>query len=382
MREQRGWLRIGLILTTFGVCLFCLLQNIGAVSAALGRFTVAVSPITTGLVLAFALNVLMTGLEKPLMLIYPLRRHKRILRVVSLLLTLLLTASALILVLLVMVPKLAEAVTLLTNAVPESSADLSEAVTGFLVNIGISSDVVSSVQNVISSVTQQLVNTLRTSAGQIAGFVLSSLMTAMNSMLDWIFSLIIAIYVLVDKERISRFIHRAMQHFFTSRRYESLVRLGSLSFTTFSNFVRGQVLEALILGVLCFLGMLLFRFPHAAVVSLIVGVTAIIPVFGAWIGGAISAFLVAVTDPFMGLMLILYVVILQQLEGNIIYPRVVGSSIGMPGLLVMCAVILGQSMGGVMGILIAVPLSAVAYTLLRQRVHRPLPSEEASAREA
>ena len=320
----------------------------------------------------------MTSLEKPLQLIYPLRRHRKILRVISLLLTLLITASALVLVLLVMVPKFAEAITLLTNAVPESSADLSEAVTGFLVNIGISSDVVASVQTVISTVTQQVMTNLRASTGQIAGFVLSAVMSTMNSLMDWVFSLIVAIYVLVDKERIGSFIKRALQHFFTARRYEGVIRLGSLSFTTFANFVRGQVLEALILGVLCFLGMLLFRFPHAAVVSLVVGVTAIIPVFGAWIGGAIGAFLVAVTDPFMGLMLILYVVVLQQLEGNIIYPRVVGSSIGMPGLLVMCAVIVGQGIGGVVGILVAVPLSAVLYTLLRQRVNKPLPHQEAA----
>lgn len=378
MREQRAWLRIGLILTTFGVCLFCLLQNIGAVTSAFGRFTLIMNPIISGMALAFALNVLMTSLEKPLQLIYPLRRHRKILRVISLLLTLLITASALVLVLLVMVPKFAEAITLLTNAVPESSADLSEAVTGFLVNIGISSDVVASVQTVISTVTQQVMTTLRASTGQIAGFVLSAVMSTMNSLMDWVFSLIVAIYVLVDKERIGSFIKRALQHFFTARRYEGVIRLGSLSFTTFANFVRGQVLEALILGVLCFLGMLLFRFPHAAVVSLVVGVTAIIPVFGAWIGGAIGAFLVAVTDPFMGLMLILYVVVLQQLEGNIIYPRVVGSSIGMPGLLVMCAVIVGQGVGGVAGILVAVPLSAVLYTLLRQRVNKPLPNQEAA----
>ena len=128
--------------------------------------------------------------------------------------------------------------------------------------------------------------------------------------------------------------------------------------------------------------MLLFRFPHAAVVSLLVGVTAIIPVFGAWIGGAIAAFLVAVTDPFRGLMLILYIVVLQQLEGNLIYPHVVGSSIGVPGLLVMCAVIIGQGLGGVVGILVAVPMTAVLYTLLRQRVNKPLPNEEVRREDA
>ncbi|MBR4081769.1 MAG: AI-2E family transporter [Clostridia bacterium] len=382
MREQRGYLRIGLILVTFGVCLFCLLQNIGAVTSALGSVAIILRPILTGFASAFVLNVLMSSIEKPLMLIYPLRRHKKLLRVVSLLITLLLAASVLTLFLLVMVPKLAEAVSLLTTALPASSAELSESLSALLLNVGISQDVVTTVQTYISTITQQAMATLRNSTGQIAGFVLTSVMTVMNSLLDWIFSLIVAIYVLADKERISSFIHRAMQHFFTQKRYESVVRLSGLSFTTFSNFVRGQVLEAIILGVLCFLGMLLFRFPHAAVVSLLVGVTAIIPVFGAWIGGAIAAFLVAVTDPFKGLMLILYIVVLQQLEGNIIYPRVVGSTIGIPGLLVMCAVIIGQGLGGVVGILIAVPLSAVLYTLLRQRVNKPLPAGEAHHEDA
>ena len=378
MRNKQNGLRTGLILVTFGVCLFCLLQNIGAVTGAMGRFTVILRPIITGLAMAFVLNVLMSSIEKLLGLIYPLRRHKHALRAVSLLITLLLAAGALSIILLVMIPKLAEAVSLLTAALPASSAELSESLSELLLSLGISQDVVTTLQTYISNVTQQVMATLRASTGQIANFMLSTVMAVMNSLLDWIFSLIVAIYVLVDKERISRFCHRAGQHFFTPKRYASIVQLSGLTFTTFCNFVRGQVLEALILGVLCFLGMLLFSFPHAAVVSLLVGVTAIIPVFGAWIGGAIAAFLVAVVDPLRGLALILYIVVLQQLEGNIIYPRVVGSTIGMPGLLVMCAVIIGQGLGGVVGILVAVPASAVIYTLLRQRVNRPLPSGEAT----
>ena len=139
-------------------------------------------------------------------------------------------------------------------------------------------------------------------------------------------------------------------------------------------------MEALILGMMCFLGMLIFGFPYAAVVSLLLGVMALIPFFGAWIGGATAAVLVASVDPFKGVMMVVFIVVLQQIEGNLIYPRVVGSTIGMPGLLVMVAVIMGQGLFGVFGILISVPLCAVCYTLLKQHLDdAPAPAESGEA---
>ena len=371
MREQHGKLRTGLILITFGVCLFCLLQNLGAVTESVRHLADILYPLWLGMALAFVFNVLMTVLEKLLGKIPPLRKAPKALRALSLILTLLGAAGVIVLVLLVIVPKLGEAVSLFTAALPESSQDLNTSLQGLLGHFGVPETTIQSVRAYIDGLTQQIIDLLKRSTGSIANYVLSTVVSALSSLMDLTFALIVAVYVLADKERIGRFVKRCMRHFLPKERCDSVTRLASLSFRTFSNFVRGQLLEAVILGFMCFLGMLIFRFPYAAVVSLLVGVTALIPIFGAWIGGAISAILVAAVDPVQGVMLIIYIVVLQQIEGNLVYPRVVGSTIGLPGLLVMAAVIIGQGLMGVAGILIAVPLCAVGYTLLRQRLRQP-----------
>ena len=143
----------------------------------------------------------------------------------------------------------------------------------------------------------------------------------------------------------------------------------SLSYTSFNNFVKGQLLEAVILGALCFVGMLIFRFPNAPVVSLLIGVTALIPIFGAWIGGGVSALLIAIVNPMQGLLFVVFILVLQQLEGNLIYPKVVGQSMGLPGLIVMAAVTIGGNIAGITGMLLGVPLCSVLYTLLQQAVY-------------
>ena len=183
-----------------------------------------------------------------------------------------------------------------------------------------------------------------------------------------VFAVIVAIYVLYGKEKNGAFVRKLMLRFLPEKTTKKIIRVAKLSFTTFANFVRGQLLQALILGVMCFLGMLLLGFPYAAVVSLLIGVTSLIPFLGAWIGGGIAAILVAAIDPFKGLMLVIFLVVLQQFSGSVVYPRVVGSTIGLPGLLVMAAIIIGQGLMGMFGILIAVPLCAVCYTLLKQKL--------------
>ena len=141
---------------------------------------------------------------------------------------------------------------------------------------------------------------------------------------------------------------------------------------TCSNFVTGQLTEAVILGTLCFLGMLIFRLPYAGVISVLVGFTALIPIFGAFIGVGIGAFLILLVSPIKALWFILFFVILQQLEGNLIYPRVVGKSVGLPGIWVLAAVTVGGNAFGLAGMLLAVPLCSVLYTLARQGVNARL----------
>ena len=147
------------------------------------------------------------------------------------------------------------------------------------------------------------------------------------------------------------------------RRAQRLLNIASLTNHTFTNFVSGQLTEAIIIGALCFVGMLMLDIPYAGAVSTFVAVTALVPIFGAWLGGGFGAFLILLADPVKAVWFVVFLLVLQQVEGNLIYPKVVGKSVGLPGLLVLMAVTIGGEAFGVMGMLFSVPVCAVLYSL-------------------
>ena len=376
MEIKKHPLKNGMILIAFGVCLYTLLQHLGDFSQAVNTVMAILQPIVLGFAIAFVLNVLMTPIERLFGLIQPLKKKPGILRSLSVLTTYLLGFAFIALVILVIAPKLGEAVSLLTSALSQYSGNLTETFTTLLSDFGATPEVIASAQTYVKQTTDQLLALVKDSFGVIANFALGTVMTTFATIVDVVFSLIMSIYVLSDKERIARFLRRLSARLLKPVHYNRLIDLSSLTFRTFTSFIRGQLLEAVILGVMCFIGMLIFGFPHAAAVSLLVGVTALIPIFGAWIGGITAAFLVAMVDPFKGLMMIVFFLVLQQVEGNLIYPRVVGSTIGLPGLLVLAAVIIGQGFFGVTGILIAVPLTAVVYRLIKDYLRKTPAKQE------
>ena len=152
-----------------------------------------------------------------------------------------------------------------------------------------------------------------------------------------------------------------------------------LSDKTFSSFIRGQCLEAVILGCMFLVSMWIFRFPYALTISVLVAFTALIPVFGAFIGCILGALLILMSDPLKALWFVALFLVLQQLEGNLIYPRVVGSSVGLPGIWVLVAVTIGGSAFGIVGMLVMVPLGSVVYSLVRERTNRKLKEKHVSA---
>ena len=153
---------------------------------------------------------------------------------------------------------------------------------------------------------------------------------------------------------------------------DRLLEVGSLTLRTFSSFISGQCLEALILGGAFFLCMTIFRFPYALLISVFISVTALIPVLGAWIGCITGALLILMVDPMQALLFVVMFIALQQLEGNLIYPHVMGNAIGLPSLWVLLAVVLGEGLLGIVGMLLFIPLTSVIYTLLRQHVNQRL----------
>lgn len=189
---------------------------------------------------------------------------------------------------------------------------------------------------------------------------------------NFIISLILAIYMVVDKERLCMGLRKITYAFFPKNKADYISKASGVFNKTFTGFVSGQITEAIILGILCYIGMLIFRMEYPIIISLCIGVGALVPIFGAFIGAVPGVFILLMISPMKAVWFVVYIVILQQLEGNIIYPKVVGTSIGLSGFWVLVALVIGGNIGGVMGILIGIPTFAAIYILFREIVNDKL----------
>ena len=185
----------------------------------------------------------------------------------------------------------------------------------------------------------------------------------LSGLVDVLLAFVFALYLLAKKEVVAAHLKKLITTVLPQTGAKRLLSIASLTNQTFTNFVSGQLTEAVIIGVLCFLGMLILRIPYAGAVSAFVAVTALVPIFGAWLGGGLGTFLILLAEPIKAVWFIVYLLILQQVEGNLIYPKVVGKSVGLPGLLVLMAVTIGGGAFGVLGMLFSVPVCAVLYSL-------------------
>lgn len=192
----------------------------------------------------------------------------------------------------------------------------------------------------------------------MTGVVVSAVVTG-------VLALVFSIYMLIGGPRLTAQCRRLAITYLPGRVADPLLSVTRLTADTFTRYVSGQLTEACILGVLCFWGMCLFQFDYAPLISVIIGVSALIPVAGAYIGAAVAVLLLVMIEPMQAVWFLIFLVVLQQLEGNIIYPRVVGTSLGLPGIWVLAAVTVGSSLLGFVGLVISVPVTAVLYTLLK-----------------
>ena len=183
-----------------------------------------------------------------------------------------------------------------------------------------------------------------------------------------IIGVIISIYILIEKENLRLIVQKIAHHFLDDTKFEKTAQIYRNIYDVFSRFVSGQIIEAFILGILCFLGMALLGFDYAPLISMVIGVTALIPIAGAIIGTIPCALLLFLSEPISAVWFIIFIIILQQLENNFIYPKIVGKSMGLPPLPVLLAIVIGGKIGGIIGILIAVPTAAVIYGIGKEKL--------------
>ncbi len=371
--EWKLWLRLGV--TVF--LLYLAIHYWGAVSRGALLVLRTSAPLLLGAVMAYAVNILMSIYER---VYWPQSTQPAVVktrRPVCLLLAYASLVGILVLLIRMILPELVQCVGLLIQEVTPLLSRLSE-----LLNQSVDLNQILASSGVVltdgsvdwKEVITSAVNWLIAGLGGVMGSVVSLFSTVISTLFTAVVSLIFSIYLLVGKERLQRQCDRVLRTYMRPSWYSRLVYFLETLNSCFHRFIVGQCTEAVILGLLCIAGMMLLRFPYATMVGTLIGFTALIPVAGAYIGAGVGAFMIFTVSPIQALLFLLFIVILQQLEGNLIYPKVVGSSIGLPGIWVLAAVTIGGGLMGIFGMLLAVPLTAACYQILRADVARRNPA--------
>lgn len=382
MKLDRKNVRIILLIITFAVVLYTAAQNLAAIYGAVATVWNVFGVVITGLAMAFVLNVPLKLFENRVF--YGMSEDRRpyvrkMRRPVSLVCALVVTLGVIVILIAVILPQLTATVAEVASQLPNYINSVVQWLRDFLSGFGITVDALEDFsvdwEQVFSDLTTYLkegsanVSESAASAGSsvvstvtdVGGSVIS---TVMNTFLG----LIVAVYVLAQKERIGHFMKRCIDAFLPHRASSAISRIASMASETFSNFVAGQFTDSCILGVLCYVCMRIFRFPYPEVISVVIGVTSLVPMVGSFVGEVIGALLILIVSPIKALLFIVMVLAIQQVDGAFIYPRIVGKSVGLPGVAVFCAVIVGGNVAGVLGALLGVPVCALLYALLREAV--------------
>ena len=225
----------------------------------------------------------------------------------------------------------------------------------------------------------QVVNFLQNGAGNVLNTTFTVASGIFNGIVTGFLAIVFSFYLLMNKEKLGSQTKQLLYALLKEPHADYLVRVGQMTNRTFSKFLSGQCVEAVILATLFFVSMSILRFPYAMIISTLIAFTALIPIFGAFIGCVIGAFLILLVDPVRAFWFVVLFLFLQQFEGNIIYPRVVGSSVGLPSMWVLVAVTLGGSMMGVLGMLVYIPMFSVFYRLIREAVSDRLKAKQVPA---
>ena len=325
-------------------------------------------PFIIGAMMAFVLNVLLNVVENKLFKKLNKKNTKtwkKLKRPVSLVTTFIIIIAIIALILGLIIPQLKNTVELFTENFDSYKTQSVE----LLEKVGIEKKTINKLNNNIENIQEEATKYISKNSDKIMQTTVGVATTVAGTVTTIVLGMVFAIYILLKKEDLTRQFKKLARAYLPEKRQRTLKEISTLSNKTFGNFVSGQCIEALIIGLLCFIGMLILQIPYAPTIAVLVGFTALIPVFGAFIGTAIGAFLILMVDPTKALVFVIFIIILQQLEGNLIYPKVVGNSVGLPGIWVMVAVTVGASIGGILGMLLSVPVCSILYSILRTDVN-------------
>ena len=382
--ERKDWEKI-ILKTIVGLTIAILIilhfdLAIKGISALIGFM----SPIILGFAVAFVINVILVRLEK----IYFPHTNNRFLkksrRPVCITLSLLIILAVIAFVIAMVIPELINAFSILAKELPASYDSILDKISAFISRIPpLENWRVSTLEidlehprdiewtKFFTKVVELIIGNNNGQLNSIMDSTVNIVSGIGSGVVSFFIALVFGIYVLAYKEKLSYQVHKIIRSYLKPKAENVIYYICHVASETFSNFIVGQCTEAVILGTLCIIGMSIFRFPYAVMIGTLIGATALIPIIGAYVGAIVGAIMVMTQGgPIQALLFIVFIIVLQQIEGNLIYPKVVGSSVGLPGIWVLAAVTIGGSMNGIFGMLLSVPLAATLYRLLKEDTTR------------
>lgn len=330
----------------------------------------AMAPIFIGMIIAYAVNMLMSSYEKKLFAKAKAKWLKALARPVSMFLAFLSVIAVSSIIIGMIIPELIACIRLIASKMPDVYKDIT---------IWLSKNVDPEVWNQINDKLpkinwEELINKsvtlVQSGLGGTIDTIVNAFSSAFSGMVTAVVGVVFSIYLLSGKDWLLSSIKEVSKLYLGDTRTRLVYFVLRKFNVAFRRFISGQCIEAVILGVLCTVGMYIIRLPYASMIGSLIGFTALIPIAGAYIGASVGAFMISTQSPAKALIFIIFIIVLQQLEGNLIYPRVVGASLKLPGLLVLAAVTVGGGLGGILGMLLGVPLTSGLYKLARVDIRR------------
>ena len=340
----------------------------------------AAYPLILGGIIAYIVNILMSFYERKLPASKPDSLACKLRRPAAMILACITLILVIVLLFSMILPELINCLQLILEKLPGA---LRTVYLWLDENFNISAYL--SDQNILSSLetlniqdsVKRIVDFLMSGVGGAMGSIVSGVSSVVSGIATAFIAIVFAVYILSGKEKLGKQISRLIETYLGSRVLKNFRYVAETVDRCFHSFIVGQCLEAVILGSLCIIGMGIFRFPYAMMIGCLVGFTALIPIAGAYIGAAVGAFMIFTVNPLQALLFVVFLLVLQQLEGNLIYPKVVGASIGLPGIFVLAAITIGGGIMGIPGMLLGVPLTASVYQLVKHNMEKrnAVPSE-------
>lgn len=372
MKFEKNNKYLSIALYSFGVIaatviLIFIMLDPDRITGAINNFLTILSPVITGFVLSFILNPTLNFFENIVFKkVLTSDKHKKLKRALSMVLTYLLFFGILSLFVMLIVPSLIDSITDLLRNIRGYYTKGIELIEGFLARFNISSEVLGPFNDIGNKIIELVIDTMNKLLPRLGTIANSAISVLKNTFIGFAFS----IYMLASKEIFRKQFSRVLFTFTRKKTHDRALRVAHLSYHTFSKYISGYLVDSLIIGIICYIVMLIFGWPYPALISIIIGVFNMIPIFGPIIGAIPSVLLIFLINPWQALFFVIFIVILQQIDGNFICPRILGERIGIKPFWVMLAIVVGGSMFGIAGMLISVPTFAVIYSLARTYLDR------------